>query len=164
MRSTIVFDMDNRQVGGPLTGYIVRGWAKRRLNDVERLTVNGLPAATGWLVLDLKKGRMVARLLAIRSARNEVFRFLFIAPPTVTKRLAVPFRRTTYSFRRLSKSEAGQISPRRLIIKRRQDVKLNDLVARMHVDSHAEGWFALLNGLAPGKRPNATDMVRLVVL
>ena len=163
IHSTIVFDMDTRRVGGALTRYIVRDWAKRRLNAVEKLTINGLPAATGWLVLDGKR-RMMVRLLAIRAERNQIFRFLFTAPPAVSNRMALPFRRTTYSFRRLTKREAADISPRRLSIKGWQGTKLNDLVSRMQVDSHAEGWFKLLNGFASGQRSNAAEKVRLVVL
>lgn len=163
IRSTIVFDIDTRRVGGPLTGYIVRDWAKRRLRDVERLSVNGLPAAIGWQISDSKRGRMVVRLLAIRGEPNQIFRFLFISPLAVTDRLAESFRRTTYSFRKLSIKKAEQILPHRLSIQKRRGANLKDLVAQMQVDSHADSWFELLNGLVSGRRFNADDTVRLVV-
>ncbi len=163
LRSTIVFDMDTRRLGGGLSGYITRDWAKRRLNDVEGLTVNGLPAATGWFVMDTKKGRMVARLIAIRGERNQIFRFLFFSPPDVTKRLSRPFRRTTYSFRRLTSREAEMIKPLRLRVQKYGRQSRKDLVRRMQVESHAEGWFELLNGYTTGKRRSAGETFRLVV-
>ena len=163
LRSTIVFDMDTRRAGGALTGYIARDWAKRRLNDVEGLTVNGLPAATGWFVMETQKGRMVARLIAIRAERNQIFRFLFISPPNATERLSRPFRRTTYSFRRLTAREAKMIEPRRLRVQKPGRQSRRDLVRRMQVESHAQGWFDLLNGFTSGKRQTAGETVRLIV-
>nr|MBC8451977.1 peptidase M48 [Rhodospirillaceae bacterium] len=163
LRSTIIFDLDGRRSGGAMTGYLVRDWAKSRMNDVNALTVNGLPAATGWFVTDTKKGQMVVRFLAIRGGPSEIFRFMFITPPSMTERLSVPFRRTTYSFGRLSRKEAAQITPLRLTIRRRRNESLKSLVRRMQVDSHADGWFELLNGLASGKPPKRGDAVRLVV-
>ena len=106
---------------------------------------------------------MVVRLLAIRGEPNQIFRFLFISPPAVTDRLAESFRRTTYSFRKLSIKKAAQILPHRLSIQKRRGANLKDLVAQMQVDSHADSWFELLNGLVSGRRFNADDTVRLVV-
>ncbi len=163
LRSTIVFDVDTRRSGGGLSRYITHDWAKRRLNDVEGLTVNGLPAATGWFVMDTKKGRMVARLIAIRAEQNQIFRFLFFSPLNVTERLSRPFRRTTYSFRRLTLREADMITPLRLRVQKYGRQSRKDLVRRMQVESHAEGWFELLNGYTAGKRRSAGETVRLVV-
>ena len=155
--------MDTRRSGGRLSGYITRDWAKRRLNNVEGLTVNGLPAATGWFFMDTQKGRMVARLIAIRAKRNQTFRFLIFSPPNVTKRLSRPFRRMTYSFRRLTSQEAEMIKPLRLRVQKYGRQSFKELVRRMQVESHAEGWFELLNGFTAGKRRSLGETVRLVV-
>lgn len=163
LRSTIVFDLDNRRSRGPMTTYLGRDWAKARLKDVESLKVNGLPAATGWFVANTKSGRVVVRLLAIRAEPNAIFRFMFMSPPAVTDRLSVPFRKTTYSFRRLSRREASKLSPRRLKLRRRRNESVTSLVRRMRVDSHPEGWFELLNGFATGDKPGRRDVVRLVL-
>jgi predicted Zn-dependent protease len=163
LRSTIIFDLDSRRNGGAMTSYLIRDWAKSRMNDVASLTVNGLAAATGSFVTNTKKGQMVVRLLAIRGGPSEIFRFMFLTPATVTKRLSVPFRRTTYSFGRLSLNEASQITPLRMTILRRQNGSLKSLVRRMQVNSHASGWFELLNGFASGNTPKPGDAVRLVV-
>ena len=113
--------------------------------------------------MDTKRGRIVARLIAIRAARNQIFRFLFFSPPNVTKRLSRPFRRTTYSFRRLTSREAEMITPLRLRVQKYGSQSRKDLVRRMQVESHAEGWFELLNGYTTGKRRSAGETVRLVV-
>ena len=163
LQSTIVFDMDTRRSGGALSRYITRDWVKRRLNNLEGFTVNGLQAATGWFAMDTKKGRIVARLIAIRAERTQIFRFLFISPPNLTQRLSRPFRRTTYSFRRLTSQEAESITPLRLRVQKYGRQSLKDLVRRMQVESHAEGWFELLNGFTAGKRRSLGETVRLVV-
>jgi len=163
LRSTIIFDLDGRRSGGAMTSYLVRDWAKSRMNDVVSLTVNGLPAATGWFVTNTKKGQMMVRLLAIRGGPSEVFRFMFLTPPAATERLSVPFRRMTYSFGRLSRKEAAEITALRLTIRRRRNESLKSLVRRMQVDTHADGWFELLNGFASGNTPKRRDAVRLVV-
>ena len=163
LRSSIIFDRDGRRNIGAMTGYLVRDWAKSRMNDVASVTVNGLPAATGSFVINTKQGQMVLRLLAIRGGPSEIFRFMFLTPPSVTERLSVPFRRTTYSFGRLSRNEASQIMPLRLTIRRNPNESVKSLVRRMQVDSHASGWFKLLNGFASGNTPKRGDAVRLVV-
>jgi predicted Zn-dependent protease len=163
LRSTITFDFDSRRNSGAMTGYLVRDWAKSLMNDVTSLTVNRLPAATGSFVSNTKKGRMVVRLSAIRGGPSEIFRFMFQTPPPVTERLSVPFRRTTYSFGRLSPNEASQITPLRLTIRLRRNESLKSLIRRMHVDSHATGWFELLNGFASGNTPKLGDAICLVV-
>ena len=155
--------MDTRRSGGALSRYITRDWVKRRLNNLEGFTVNGLQAATGWFAMDTKKGRIVARLIAIRAERTQIFRFLFISPPNLTQRLSRPFRRTTYSFRRLTSQEAESITPLRLRVQKYGRQSLKHLVRRMQVESHAEGWFELLNGFTAGKRRSLGETVRLVV-
>lgn len=161
--AAILFDMDRRPTAGALKSYIVRDWAQAPLNEVETLTVNGLPAATGWLRGNTNQGQLIVRLLAIRAEPQLVFRFLFLSPPSTTQSLAVPFRRATYSFRRLSQAEAAQIEPRRLTLHRVSAADTADALARrMNVESHDRGWFDVLNGLAAGRKLVAGDYVKLV--
>ena len=163
LRSTIIFDLDGRWSGGTMTSYLVRDWAKSCMNDVVSLTVNGLPAATGWFVNNTKKGQMMVRLLAIRGGPSEVFRFMFLTLPAITVRMSVLFRCMTYSFGRLSRKEAAEITALRLTIRRRRNESLKSLVRRMQVDTHADGWFELLNGFAPGNTSKRGVAVRLVI-
>lgn len=163
LRASIIFDLDRQRSHGAMETYITRNWAQSRLNDIQSLRVNGLPAATGWLRGNTKQGSVIVRLLAIRAEPQAIFRFTFVSPPSVTERLAVPFRRTTYSFRRLSQREADAIKPRRLVLHRlKRGEDPSSLVGRMNVDSYREGWFELLNGFASGHRPKPGDPVRLV--
>ena len=133
------------------------------MNDVTSLTVNGLPAATGSFVFNTKKGQIAVILIAIRGGPSEIFCFMFQTPPSVTERLSVPFRRTTYSFGRLSPKEASQITPLRLTIRLRRNESMKALILLMHIDSHATGWFELLNGFSSGNTPKLGDVIRLVV-
>ena len=161
--AAIVFDMDRRSAGGSMPAYLVRGWAQAQLNEVEALTVNGMPAATGWLRGNTNQGTMVVRLLAIEAEPNLIFRFLFLGSPLAMQRLAVPFRRTTYSFRRISPAEAAGIKAKVIdlhIVRAGENAA--GLARRMNVDSHALGWFEVLNGLVAGRELATGTTIKLV--
>lgn len=147
--ATIVFDDERkRQDFGRLSmaRYLTDVWAPRqRLNGVESLEVNGLEAATGTTRARTDKGAVDLRLVAVRHPKG-IFRFLFITPPAQTDRLATEFRRTTYSFHRLTEAERRAAQPVRI---RLATVKAGEtpqtFAERMTVDEKRFEWFELLN-------------------
>jgi len=68
-------------------------------------------ATTGSGRLKTSLGPRDIRLLVIKGAGDKVFRLAFITPPKMTQKLGEAFRRTTYSFGRLSWVEAEDIHP-----------------------------------------------------
>ncbi len=163
--SRIIFDLgpDPRGIGP--ARHIREVWApKARLSRVENLEINGLPAATATTQIDSRSGRVDARLVAIGYDEETIYRFLFATPPSLTRSLSVELRRTTYSFRKLSATEAAEIKPNRLrILTVRRGDSVSSLAARTPFDDLAEKRFLTLNGLAPGAGLKAGEKVKLVV-
>src|SRR3546814_6710290 len=76
------------------------------------MTVNG-PAGATAAVSNAGKDY---RLVALRYNADTIYRFIFASASNRTAALNLPFRETTYSFRRLSDAEAAALKPRRLQI------------------------------------------------
>ncbi len=164
-KSLIVFDRARRTSDGPVAYYLTNVWsAKRRLDDVETLTVNGLEAATGTTRLRTSTGDRDVRLLAIRVDLQTIYRFLFVTPPQETARLAAELRRTSYSFRRLDEREAAALKPLRIkVVTVGAGDTADSLAARMPFEDFRLERFQALNGLAPADRLRPGDQVKLVV-
>ncbi len=105
-QSAIIFDMVDDKTARKtrsITGYIGLWGGNLELGRGERININGLDAATATARMSDRDGPKDVRLLAIRGGGVELFRFAFITPPALTRRLEVELQRTNYSFRRISK-------------------------------------------------------------
>ena len=155
-KAAIQFDRAPKPYSGSMSDYLTRVWASGvRLTGVESITVNGLPAATGAVSGSGKNYQLVA----LRYDSNAIYRFIFVSASDRTAALNVPFRETTYSFRKLTEAEAAELKPRRLRI---YEVKAGDspakIAARMPFGDENMKRFLVLNGfsestvLQPGQR------------
>jgi len=144
--------------------YLTREWAASlRFAGVESITINGMEAATGSSTISTDNGRRDVRLVAIRFARDQIFRFLFITPTNQTARFDEDFRRTTFSFRRLSDGEAGALKPRRLrVVTVRAGDTTETMAGRMAFDDFQLERFRVLNGLKPGQGLVPGERVKIV--
>jgi len=135
-----------------------------RLSNVESIEVNGLPAATGTSRVNVNQGPRDLRMVAIQTAADQAYLFLFLSPPNLTGQLNVPFRETTYSFRRLSASEAAGIRPLTLrTITVRSGDTVQGLAARLPFSDYKVERFATLNGLQPNEGLRSGELVKTVV-
>jgi predicted Zn-dependent protease len=158
-KSKIQFDQVNTKLisqSGTLSEYLLNHWGRNlNLQSVEPIEVNGMHAATGIGLLKTNGGSRDVRLLVIKGEDQNVFRLSFITPPEETQKLSEEFRRTTYSFRCLSETEARNAHPLKIrLIK----VKTGDTVrslAHQHMpfERYKREWFQVLNGL------NANDLL-----
>ena len=163
--SAILFDTAPIKASRDMASYLQNEWTpKTQLRDLERITVNGQEAATGWLrVQDRQRGVVDLRGVAIRRDARSVYRFLFLSPAGETQRLQRPFRETTYSFRALTEAEAARINPLRLLV---VPVRPGDTIAGMAktlpFERHNEAWFRLLNDLKTGQALAANQRVKVI--
>ena len=153
-----------RQAGSPLT-YLTRDWgSKIRLKGVERLNINGMEAATGQATLSAGNGNKDLRLVAVRERPDRIFRFLFLSPPALTNKIDGEFRRTAYSFQRLSPAEAAAIQPLRVRV---VNVTANDspekLASLFPYAKFRLQRFNLLNGLSAGQPLQPGSKVKIIV-
>ncbi len=134
--------------------YLVGVWAKGvRVQGVERIEVNGLPAATGYVRGNGQKGPIELRLVAIRHPDGSYYRILFSAPSSAVAKLADPFRRATYSFRALTDAEARNAQPLRIRIVTVRPGDTHETLARQMAtqDGLELEQFRVYNGLQPGE-------------
>jgi predicted Zn-dependent protease len=163
--SRIIFDQAPKPSDGKLTSYLTDVWARgASLTDVEKISINGLEAATGLTRLRAKQGVLDVRLLAIRVDLKTIYRFLFLTPGELTRTLARDLRRTIYSFRQLDEPEAMSLRPRRIdIIRVAPGDTVASLARRMPFEDFAVERFRVLNGLAADTRPATGRRVKIVV-
>ncbi|TAN64406.1 MAG: Zn-dependent protease [Magnetospirillum sp.] len=159
----IRFDM-GKEAQMDMTSYLQSQWAKgSRLSNIEAITINGMPAATGMTRLSTNKGAVDARLLAIKDGKA-VYRMLFLTPPQVTAQHAEGQRRTTYSVRHLTDAERADIKPLRLkIITVKAGDTVESLAERLPYDDHRVERFRVLNGLAEGKGVTPGEKLKMVM-
>ena len=104
------------------------------------------------------------RVVLIRYDDDTVYQFIFATPPG-QDRYSRAFRETTYSFRKLSRSEASGFEPQRVeIVTVRSGDTVESLARRMKgEDEFAEERFRLLNGLDESDRLRPGQKVKIVI-
>ena len=108
--------------------------------------MNAATAAT-----NVKKDGQIfpVRLVAYRFSQNTIYRFLFFTPPLEKNYFSTEYRRTTYSFRKLSSLQASNLKPLILkIIEVKKRDTLETLSLRLPYTDFKLERLALLNGLS----------------
>lgn len=163
-QSLVLFDMSRTPRRVSMANYLRHEWGRgAQLSGLESLRIDGADAATAATRLSSNAGPRDVRPVAIRGDGDSVFRFLFVTPPNLTARYAEDFRRTTYSFRRLSEAEASAIQGRRLVV---VPVHPQDTVASlsrtMPFGRFNEQAFRILNDLRPGEPLPSSGHIKVV--
>ncbi len=148
--------------------YLTQVWAPNlRLSGGERITVNGLPAATAAAQVsgsfDDYRGPLDARLVVVQFRGNRLYRLLFLSVPQRSAALREGFQRTTYSLRELSASEIARLVPLTVELLR---VGSGDTVESMASGLPFQDFrierFRVLNGLEPGEMPPSGALVKII--
>lgn len=160
----IQFDRAPKAPGGDLVDYLAYDWGKQiSLNNLERITVNGLDGATGTARVNTSGGAADLRLVAIRYDAGTVYRFLMLTPRNLTGELSEGLRRTTYSFKKLTDAEASALKPQRIrVVTVGAGDTVASLAARMAIEDHQVERFRVLNGLSEGATLTVGQQVKLV--
>jgi predicted Zn-dependent protease len=151
--AVIVFDAAQTQRSRNLSEYIQHEWTEGvTLSEVTSITVNGIPAATGRAQLNTQEGTAELRVVAYQWDGAQLFRMMFLSSAKNTVSYNDSFRRTTYSFRRLSETEAAALTPLRLItVKGGETDTVSKLASTMPYGALNDDWFRMLNDLSPGQ-------------
>lgn len=163
--AAIRFDADRAAQGQAMTNYLVNTWLQgRQPEGLERIDVNGMEGATGSIRQQGQNGVVDIRLVAVRWDAQTVYRFLFVNPAGQTAALSEPFRRTTYSLRSLSASEAAALRPLRLrVVEVRAGDTIASLAGRMAFDDFRRERFMVINGLDSDRDLVPGMLVKIVV-
>lgn len=128
--------------------------------SIQRTTINGLPAAIGTARVNSNNQQVDVTVVAYEFARDRAYHFAAITP---AGRAAV-FNPMFQSMRRITRSEASAIVPRRIQV---VNVALGDTVAslarRMDYTSAQEERFRVLNALASNEEVTPGQRVKIVV-
>lgn len=162
--AAVRFDAGRLAPGLDMARYLVDDWMRGvPLGDVERITVNGMAAATGTARARTSEGPRDVRAVAVRFDRDTAYRFLILTPPRATAALSEGLRRMTYSFRRLGADERAALKPLRVRI---HEVAPGDtvesLAAALPFDDLEVERFRVLNGLGPGESPAPGSLIKLI--
>ncbi|MFP6744812.1 MAG: Zn-dependent protease, partial [Alphaproteobacteria bacterium] len=146
--------------------FLTRQWlGDVGLGDTERITVNGMAAATASARVNTQGGPRDLRAVAIRYDPETVYRFMILTPPNQTAALAEELQRMTYSFRPLSEREKSNLRPQRIVI---HEVQAGDTVASLSetlpFQVFKEERFRVLNGLKPNETLEPGRLVKLIGL
>ncbi len=164
-QTKIIFDQATRPSDGPVSYYLKNVWGRNTtLQDLEKLTINGMKAATGSAALTVNGNRLDARFVAIRKDLHTIYRFLFLSEPGQKSRYSIPFRRTTHSFRLLTEPEVGTLKPLRIRVHKAQSGDTVDSLSRKMVseNGHELERLRVLNGLRPQDQISTGDKIKLV--
>ncbi|MEM9009713.1 MAG: M48 family metalloprotease [Pseudomonadota bacterium] len=156
-----------RDEGQPLDAYIARAWAPAiaeetrtsELRNLRRLRINGLDAAQGEMIVELRAGVFNARLTAIRHG-GQIYRLTALSPRG-NGGLNAALADATRSFRALSAAEAGRLRPYRIRTYRaRGGDTVQSLARRLPAQQLREQRFRVLNDIEGPLV--AGDLVKLV--
>lgn len=162
--AVIMFTLASPQPKGDLTDYIAGGQIAKNVTfqNVQALTINGMPAATGIAAVKTNKGARDARVVLVKHPEGTVYQFLFFATPDTASSLDSAFLRTAQSFQQTGADEGAKYQAQRIrIVTVQAGDTVQSLSARM-VTSAKEDWFRVLNGLKPGEEPPAGRKVKIV--
>lgn len=137
------------------------------LANVQRVTINGMPAATGNARITSDGNTLDLRVVSINYGNSSAYSFIFIAPPNSMSQLNQAFQRTTYSFTKLSSQERAAIKGRVLkVVTVQPGDTAKSLSNYMAYDDFKLDRFLVLNGLEEtgGANLKVGDRVKLIVL
>lgn len=161
--ASIIFDMADVKSARDMTDYLRDEWAAgARLATVEPIVVNGQRAATASAAVNTNAGPAQAQLLAIEAGPDRAFRFTFVSPRNADETVNLGFRRTTYSFRRLSDTEAANVRPLRVRVLPADGRAVSELATPLPYGAQNADWFRVLNDLGPGAEPRRGEPLKVI--
>jgi len=144
------------------TAFTALGGEKSTLapQQIERTTVNGLPAVYGTARVANGNSQVDVVIYAYEFARDRAYHFAVIAPAG----RAATFNPMFQSMRRITQAEAGAVVPRKLqVVTVARGDTVASLARRMAYDSAQEDRFRVLNALGSGDVVTPGQKVKLVV-
>lgn len=128
--------------------------------QMERTTVNGLPAAYGVARVNNGNSQVDVVVYAYEFARDRAYHFVAIAPAG----RAATFNPMFQSMRRITAAEASAVIPRKLqVVTVARGDTVASLARRMAYPSAQEERFLVLNALRPGEALVPGQKVKIVV-
>lgn len=161
----IVFDIVPNKERISLESFVRNVWLKDApVHHVQNFTNNGMAGATALSQANIQGQDRDLRVVAFAWTPTQIVRFLFIMPSSYNSVVDEAYRRSAYSFARLSDSEKAGIKPQRIrVVKARVNDNVARMAARMAMDDFKEDRFRVLNGLAVREEVVPGELYKIVV-
>ncbi|MXP25485.1 M48 family metalloprotease [Altererythrobacter indicus] len=128
--------------------------------SIQRTTINSLPAAYGIVQVNNGKQNVDVTVFAYDFGNNQAFHFVTITP---AGRAGI-FNSMYQSMHRISASQAGSVTPRRIdVFTAQRGDTVQTISSRMAYDNAKEQRFRVLNGLSSNDQLVAGQQYKLVV-
>jgi predicted Zn-dependent protease len=146
----VIFDMKkSRSTSDPVIFLRDEWLAGQVQSDVERVDINGLPAATALFNGALNGQPVRLRMVAINWGGRDMMRFQIALPSGISSAEVEDLKRMTYSLRRMSQEEQARIKPQRIeTITAKAGDTVQTLAQQMDVDGDSVTRFRALNNLS----------------
>ena len=130
------------------------------ISQLERTTVNGIPAVVGSARVASGSGQVDVVVFAYEFANGQAYHFTTLSPAGQSGAFEPMFR----SLRRISANEAAAIKPRRIaVVTARSGDTVRSLAGRMAYSDYQLERFLVLNGLTANSTVSAGQKLKLVV-
>ncbi len=163
----IVFS-GNALKGRNMMQYTTQTWKsfvkEAALQGLEDITINGMPAVTGFQNIAVNNIQSQVRIITIQHSRDKAYFFLIITPLNRLDGIKDDLQRMTYSFKKLSASEARKIKGKiiRVVTVQKGDT-ISSLARHMAFKTHKNDRFLTLNGLNSNSNLEAGQRVKIVI-
>lgn len=149
--AVMIFDAAPNKGGLEAASYISGVWMKGKpAQDLERLTINGMRAATASFPGSVNNRPVNIRLVAVEWAPDRFYRYQIAIPSGAGSGIVDELKRSTYSLRRMTAQEKSAVQPHRLrVITAKAGDSVASLAARFPEETLREQRFRVLNGLGP---------------
>lgn len=163
----VIFDMARVSPGQTTRDYLDRVWMAEKESvsgSLQATTVKGKEAATGLYRVTLEGKPFELRLMAVRWARDMVYRFAVAMPRGTPTALRDEAKAMTYSLRSLSAAEVKRYGPKRIALKvAASGDTVDELAARFPYDDGLNSLrFKALNGISSGQLLQAGRLYKII--
>lgn len=149
--SVLIFDFASNKDAFDPQSYLQGAWMKKEpVGAVERITINGMRAATAAYQGTVNGQRMTIRLVAIEWKPGVFARFQMAIPFNASQKLVEDLRNTTYSFAKMTEKEKKSVKLERVeVLTARNGDTVYGFAKRQPFEKWNEARFRALNGLGP---------------
>jgi predicted Zn-dependent protease len=159
-----IFDADFATGYNDPATYLRAGWMKNeKLKGLERVKINGKPAATASFDGRVNNKPVTIRLVAVKWKDDQYFRFQIAIPRNASKNKIDQIKAMTYSLRHLTNKEKKTIAPYKIdIVTAKSGDTVSSLASKMPFSDFKEERFRVLNGLYGSNAIQAGKKYKLI--
>lgn len=161
--AVVIFDMITNNDSADAFSYLTQIWMQDEIKAAERISVNGMNAATASFPGTVNGSPVTVRVVAIQWGPNNFARFQIAIPKNAPTATVEGLKTASYSFHRLTDAEKNSLRPYRIkYVTATAGDTAASLARRQPFDNLQEERFRLLNALPPGQQVQPGQKYKIV--